>query len=391
MKGEQFMKIFSVKNIRNINDMSIKLSNTGITTIVGNSGSGKTTFAKLFTIFFNSIVNDDNLAKDILRYIIIRNIRRIVWDYSGKVDNSEKNIKLWINSEDFFQKYYNNMEIFKSDLRLFLQEYNIEFSTDDEYELLFIDFVRNVSTEFKEVKNKYLQNYIQKKCNETFFGELNNSNITGNVSLSISAKKVNCEIVNNSISNFTKHKVRTNERVVYFGDFNIFNSVNLFTEKNNNYIWFSIKDLVISSFSDEIGEILWEEKTNNIIKKINKVFPSNFSEIHNEDNALYCNYINKNNFKKRIRIENLSEQEKVFLFLKTAIQKGIINNNSILVFDGMDKYCDQDIKKSLAEIIALIQKELSNNIVVTTKDNQFNELVKSECKKSKILCETKLL
>lgn len=386
------MKMFSVKNIRNINNMSIELSNTGITTIVGNSGSGKTTFAKLFTIFFNSVKNDDNLAKDILRYIIIRNIRRIVWDYSEKVNNNfEKGIELWINSEDFFQKYYNNMEIFKNDLKLFLQECDIEISTDNEYELLFINFMKNISTEFKEVKNKYLQNYIQKNCNETFFGELNNSNIIGNVSLSISAKKVNCEITNDTINNFTKHKIRTNERVVYFGDFNIFTSANLFTENTNNYIWLSAKDLLTSSFSDEIGEILWKEKTNNIIKKINKVFPSNLSEIHNEDNALYCNYIDKNNFRKRIRVENLSEQEKVFLFLKVAIQKGIINNNSILVLDDMDKYCDQDIKKSLAEILALLQKELSNNIVITTKDKQFSELVKSECKKSKILCETKLL
>ncbi len=386
------MKMFSVKNIRNINNMSIELSNTGITTIVGNSGSGKTTFAKLFTIFFNSVKNDDNLAKDILRYIIIRNIRRIVWDYSERVNNNfEKDIELWINSEDFFQKYYNNMEIFKNDFKLFLQECDIEISTDDEYELLFIHFVKNISTEFKEVKNKYLQNYIQKSCNETFFGELNNSNIIGNVSLSISAKKVNCEITNDTINNFTKHKIRTNERVVYFGNFNIFTSANLFTENTNNYIWLSVKDLLTSSFSNEIGEVLWEEKTNNIIKKINKVFPSNLSEIHNEDNALYCNYIDKNNFRKRIRVENLSEQEKVFLFLKVAIQKGIINNNSILVLDGMDKYCDKDIKKSLAEILALIQKELSNNIVITTKDKQFSELVKSECKKSKILCETKLL
>lgn len=386
------MKMFSVKNIRNINNMSIELSNTGITTIVGNSGSGKTTFAKLFAIFFNSVKNDDNLAKDILRYIIIRNICRIIWDYSERVNNNfEKDIELWIDSEDFFQKYYNNMEIFKNDLKLFLQEYDIEISTDDEYELLFIHFVKNISTEFKEVKNKYLQNYIQKNCNETFFGELNNSNIIGNVSLSISAKKVNCEITNDTINNFTKHKIRTNERVVYFGNFNIFTSANLFTENTNNYIWLSAKDLLTSSFSDEIGEILWKEKTNNIIKKINKVFPSNLSEIHNEDNALYCNYIDKNNFRKRIRVENLNEQEKVFLFLKAAIQKGIINNNSILVLDGMDKYCDQDIKKSLAGILALIQKELSNNIVITTKDKQFSELVKSECKKSKILCETKLL
>lgn len=386
------VKTFSVKNIRNINDMSIELSNTGITTIVGNSGSGKTTFAKLFTIFFNSVKNDNNIAKDILRYIIIRNIRRIIWDYSESINNNfEKDIELWVKSEDFFQKYFNNIELFKSDLRLFLQEHDIEIPTDDEYELLFIHFVRDVTTEFKEVKGKYLQNYIQKNCNETFFGELNNSKATGNISLSISAKKVNCEITNGTINNFTKHKIRTKERVVYFGDFNIFNSTNLFTENTNNYIWLSTKDLLASSFSNEIGEIIWEEKTNNIIEKINKVFPSNFSEIHNEDNAIYCNYIGENNFRKRIRVENLSEQERAFLFLKTAIQKGIINNNSILVLDDMDKYCDQNIKKSLAEILALIQKELSNNIIVTTKDNQFSELIKNECKKSKILCETKFL
>lgn len=386
------VKTFSIKNIRNINDLSIELSNTGITTIVGNSGFGKTTFAKLFTIFFNSVKNDNNIAKDILRYIIIRNIRRIIWDYSESINNNfEKDIELWVKSEDFFQKYFNNIELFKSDLRLFLQEHDIEIPTDDEYELLFIHFVRDVTTEFKEVKGKYLQNCIQKNCNETFFGELNNSKATGNISLSISAKKVNCEITNGTINNFTKHKIRTKERVVYFGDFNIFTSTNLFNENTNNYIWLSTKDLLASSFSDEIGEILWEEKTNNIIEKINKVFPSNFSEIHNEDNAIYCNYIGENNFRKRIRVENLSEQERVFLFLKTAIQKGIINNNSILVLDDMDKYCDQDIKKSLAEILVLIQKELSNNIIVTTKDNQFSELIKSECKKSKILCETKFL
>lgn len=386
MKGERFMKTFSVKNIRNINDMSIKLSNTGIITIVGNSGSGKTTFAKLFAIFFNSIVNDDSLAKDIIRYITIRNIRRTIWDYSEKVNNNfEKDVELWINSKDFFQKYYNNMDLFKNDLRLFLQEYNIEFLTDNEYEQLFVRFVKNVTTEFKNIKDKYLQNYIQRNCDETFFGELNNSKEIGDISLSISAKKVNCEIANGTINNFTKCEIRTKERVVYFGDFNIFNSTNLFTKDTNNYIWLSIKDLLTSLFSDEIEEILWKEKTKIIIEKISKVFPSNFSEIHREDNALYCNYIGKNNFKKRIRVENLSEQEKVFLFLKTAIQKGIINNNSILVFDDMDKYCDQDIKKSLAEILALLQKELSNNIVVTTKDKQFSELVKSECKKSKIL------
>lgn len=386
------VKTFSVKNIRNINDMSIELSNTGITTIVGNSGSGKTTFTKLFTIFFNSTLNDDNIAKDILCYIIVKNIRRIIWDYSEIVNNNfEKDIELWVKSEDFFQKYFNNIELFKSDLRFFLQEHDIEISADDEYELLFIHFVRDVTTEFKKVKGKYLQNYIQKKCNETFLGEVNNFKATGNISLSISAKKVNCEITNGTINNFTKHKIRTKEKVVYFGDFNIFNSTNLFTENTNNYIWLSTKDLLASSLSDEIGEILWEEKTNNIIEKINKVFPSNFSEIHNEDNAIYCNYIGENNFRKRIRVENLSEQERVFLFLKTAIQKSIINNNSILVLDDMDKYCDQNIKKFLAEILALIQKELSNNIVITTKDNQFSKLIKNECKKSKILCETKLL
>lgn len=128
------VKTFSVKNIRNINDMSIELSNTGITTIVGNSGSGKTTFTKLFTIFFNSTLNDDNIAKDILCYIIVKNIRRIIWDYSEIVNNNfEKDIELWVKSEDFFQKYFNNIELFKSDLRFFLQEHDIEISADDEY------------------------------------------------------------------------------------------------------------------------------------------------------------------------------------------------------------------------------------------------------------------
>ena len=101
------------------------------------------------------------------------------------------------------------------------------------------------------------------------------------------------------------------------------------------------------------------------LDKINKAISQSFDDdVIIADDKIYAS-------NSKINIENLAMGSKVFAILKLLLTKGIINEKTILILDEPEVHLHPEWQSILAEILALMIKELGITVVLTTHSPQF--------------------
>lgn len=129
-----------------------------------------------------------------------------------------------------------------------------------------------------------------------------------------------------------------------------------------------------------VEELLQKENLQLIFEKI--------EEILNEKEIEYS-YDGDNSSKTYIDINNLSSGMKTFYLLKTLLTNGCIVSNAPVILDEPEVHLHPEWQLILAEIIVLLQKELSLHFLINTHSPYFLRAIEVYSNKHKIYDKVK--
>lgn len=126
-----------------------------------------------------------------------------------------------------------------------------------------------------------------------------------------------------------------------------------------------------------IEQVINEERYNSIVSKISSVIPGSISI---KDTGVYYEEPNK----EPLRVQNLATGSKLFSIIKTLIEKGDINYDTMLILDEPEAHLHPEWQNVFAEIIVLLVKELNVHVLLTTHSPNFLMAMEAFSKKHTI-------
>ena len=218
--------------------------------------------------------------------------------------------------------------------------------------------------------------------NVEFNKQINNifSDEEGIIEIKIKDKKIKIEIFENKIKNIEKtSKININIESLYLDDpfiidNNFYNNPSNHTEFLRYRLFSKIEDK-----TNNIGKIIITKKLENIYKKLNNVCSGNIIESNKNTNDFSYKLNNK-----ELDIKNLSAGLKTFVILKTLLEKGILEENGIIILDEPEIHLHPAWQVIFAELIVLIQKEFNMHILLNTHSPYFLNAIEIYSKKHNI-------
>lgn len=370
-----------LKNIGKVKEANIKID--GITVIAGENDTGKSTISKsLFTVF-NSFYNIDKKIteqqKDIIKFTIAKN-------FAYDLD-LVKNIVLGntFNFNQLANEIIKNSEIYKYDDKN-LKNKIVEHFKKYNFNLIKDDDINEMIEKIKEILNipntETEKSILNQNLNVEFNKQINNifSDEEGIIEIKIKDKKIKIEILENEIKNIEKTcEININTESLYLDDPFIIDS-NFYNNLSNHKEFLRYK--LFSEIEDKtnnIGKIIITKKLENIYKKLNGICSGNIIESNKNTNDFSYRFNNK-----ELDIKNLSAGLKTFVILKTLLEKGILEENGIIILDEPEIHLHPAWQVIFAELIVLIQKEFNMHILLNTHSPYFLNAIEIYAEKHNI-------
>lgn len=377
------MEIF-IKNIGKVREANIKID--GITVIAGENDTGKSTISKsLFTVF-NTFYNINDKVelqrKRSIENIINKHITNEI-DFGENFFNTffknSNSINLIANTIiENFATYIKDNNKLKNEILNYFKNFDLKLknSTIEDISQK-IGVILNISN--KEIESSILTDNL----NNEFNGQINNIfiNEKGIIEIKLKNKQLKFIISNDKVEDIekTSETIITSE-AVYLDDPFIIDK-NFDNEKISNHKIFLVNKLFYDdeSTNNNVEKIAISKKLENIYNRLNIVCPGNMVESNKNTNDFSYRFNNK-----ELDIKNLSAGLKTFVILKTLLEKGILEENGVIILDEPEIHLHPAWQVIFAELIVLIQKEFNMHILLNTHSPYFLNAIEIYAEKHNI-------
>ena len=374
------MEIF-IKNIGKVKEANIKIA--GITVIAGENDTGKSTISKsLFTVF-NSFYNIDKKIseqqKDFIKFTIAKNfaydlelVKNIVL---GDTFNFNQLVNEIIKNSEIYK--YDDIDL-KNKIVEHFKKYNLNLIEDNGIHEIIgkikeILNIPNAEAE-KSILNENLNNEFNKQINNIFSGE------EGIIEIKIKDKRIKLKVFENKIENIENTpRINISTEALYLDDPFIIDS-NFYNNSSNHKEFLKYK--LFSKVDDKtnnLEKIIITKKFENIYKKLNNICSGNIIESNKSNDNFSYRFNNK-----ELDIKNLSAGLKTFVILKTLLEKGILEENGVVILDEPEIHLHPAWQVIFAELIVLIQKEFNMHILLNTHSPYFLNAIEIYAEKHNI-------
>lgn len=360
------MEIF-IKNIGKVKEANIKIN--GITVIAGENDTGKSTISKALFTVFNSFYNIDKKIKtqreNIITDIIDKNTSKIEF-FNNTIFKKTSSINYISNEIVKNSEMYKINNKLKDEILGYFKNFNLKLKNSNIEEISQeIKIILNITNEDAEkvILNANLNNEFNKQINNIF------SNEKGIIEVKIKDKKIELRIFEDKIENIEKTPETTViSEAIYLDDPFIIDK-NLDEEKTFNHKMFLIRKLfyeIEDNITNVFKKLINSKKLENIYKKLNNICSGSIVESSKNSNT-YSYKLNN----KELDIKNLSAGLKTFVILKTLLEKGILEENGVIILDEPEIHLHPAWQVIFAELIVLIQKEFNMHILLNTHSPYF--------------------
>ena len=373
-----------VKNIGKVKEANIKIN--GITVIAGENDTGKSTISKALFTVFNSFYNINDKVKQqrkrsIENIINKHTVNEIDFDenFFNTFFKNSNSINLIANTIiENFATYIKDNNKLKNEILNYFKNFDIKLknSTIEDISQK-IEVILNISN--KEVESSILTDNL----NNEFNGQINNIfiNEKGIIEIKLKNKQLKFIISNDKVEDIekTSETIITSE-AVYLDDPFIIDK-NFDNEKISNHKIFLVNKLFYDdeSTNNNVEKIAISKKLENIYNRLNIVCPGNMVESNKNTNDFSYRFNNK-----ELDIKNLSAGLKTFVILKTLLEKGILEENGVIILDEPEIHLHPAWQVIFAELIVLIQKEFNMHILLNTHSPYFLNAIEIYAEKHNI-------
>ena len=373
-----------VKNIGKVKEANIKIN--GITVIAGENDTGKSTISKALFTVFNSFYNINDKVKQqrkrsIENIINKHTVNEIDFDenFFNTFFKNSNSINLIANTIiENFATYIKDNNKLKNEILNYFKNFDLKLknSTIEDISQK-IEVILNISN--KEIESSILTDNL----NNEFNGQINNIfiNEKGIIEIKLKNKQLKFIISNDKVEDIekTSETIITSE-AVYLDDPFIIDK-NFDNEKISNHKIFLVNKLFYDdeSTNNNVEKIAISKKLENIYNRLNIVCPGNMVESNKNTNDFSYRFNNK-----ELDIKNLSAGLKTFVILKTLLEKGILEENGVIILDEPEIHLHPAWQVIFAELIVLIQKEFNMHILLNTHSPYFLNAIEIYAEKHNI-------
>lgn len=362
----------NIQNIGNIRNTEITIN--GITLLAGVNGAGKSTVSKSLFSMFNSFYDfGSSIKKDKLN-----TITRITSNYLNRIESNylatatqttrrntltEFETRKKIISE--METKYDSIES-EEDIQTIINSVVSEF-TDTGLDQNSIQPIP--SKEIFDIIKQSTLSVLEQILTANFRGEFNNqiNNIfehtSGEISLNFKENSICVSIEDNTVSikgkpfNLSTDVVYIDDAATNVDDYYSHNPFffRRFKEDNHNgHLQFQLGQN--NEIESHTKKALVTDKLKNIFTILNSTL----------GHVVTNNKLTVENKYNQLNIVNYSSGMKTFYIIKTLLEKGIIEENGVLILDEPEVHLHPEWQLKLAEIIVLLRKEFGLHILINT-------------------------
>lgn len=373
-----------VKNIGKVKEANIKIN--GITVIAGENDTGKSTICKALFTVFNSFYNINDKVKQQRK----RSIENIINKHTvNEIDFDE----------NFFNTFFKNSNSINLIANTIIENFATYIKDNNKLKNEILNYFKNFDLKLKNstiedisqkigvilnISNKEIESSIlTDNLNNEFNGQINNIfiNEKGIIEIKLKNKQLKFIISNDKVEDIekTSETIITSE-AVYLDDPFIIDK-NFDNEKISNHKIFLVNKLFYDdeSTNNNVEKIAISKKLENIYNRLNIVCPGNMVESNKNTNDFSYRFNNK-----ELDIKNLSAGLKTFVILKTLLEKGILEENGVIILDEPEIHLHPAWQVIFAELIVLIQKEFNMHILLNTHSPYFLNAIEIYAEKHNI-------
>ena len=373
-----------VKNIGKVKEANIKIN--GITVIAGENDTGKSTISKALFTVFNSFYNINDKVKQQRK----RSIENIINKHTvNEIDFDE----------NFFNTFFKNSNSINLIANTIIENFATYIKDNNKLKNEILNYFKNFDLKLKNstiedisqkigvilnISNKEIESSIlTDNLNNEFNGQINNIfiNEKGIIEIKLKNKQLKFIISNDKVEDIekTSETIITSE-AVYLDDPFIIDK-NFDNEKISNHKIFLVNKLFYDdeSTNNNVEKIAISKKLENIYNRLNIVCPGNMVESNKNTNDISYRFNNK-----ELDIKNLSAGLKTFVILKTLLEKGILEENGVIILDEPEIHLHPAWQVIFAELIVLIQKEFNMHILLNTHSPYFLNAIEIYAEKHNI-------
>lgn len=414
---------FTLQNIGIIRKATIELE--GLTVICGSNNSGKSTAGKALYATIESLSNLDEKLHDELtvnyrrallsvsRLLDMESVARYV-DFEKMQNAYQKDFLVLVNTPYLYRRmvqHENVIEAYsalKDVVQTISPEMFLEFTKKSKSDLpkKFFAYLENLKENrekalvFLAQFDKYFfdenrQWFAEKSVAQLFATEFKEqvypANIKAKERKSIVAMSKNGEVgCNFTITEKKEITASVNNsklflnNAFYIEDPYALDKIGVDDEYS---MFYRINNRMDYSHSAKLKNVLTKKGPSSLIEKsINK---DNYDQIINRisevipgiltvrDSGMYYEEPDK----EPLKVQNLATGSKMFSIIKSLLQKGEINFETMLILDEPEAHLHPEWQNIFAEIIVLLVKELDTNILLTTHSPNFLMAIEAYAKK----------
>jgi len=361
-----------LENIGKIEKANIELK--GITVIAGENNTGKSTVGKMLFCVFNAFYKIEEQIRVERQKTLGRVFTNYYLERTNRLKRRFSPLKLSINILDNQDMFINDKRKLIDVIRKFYLSADnqlVEYIDQDSLEQLAESVLK-----FLNIKDDEIRTVILRKRLEAEFGMkigyLNNLDEKSRVCLEVKYNKIEFEVIRNE-SIIVSDYMSLIKEIMYIDDpfvLDNLNSVssgylNIFEHRGN-----LLSKIVNSNNAKEfsaLDEVVTKQRLDKIFIAMEDVCDGELLSTDDGNAFVY----KTDSLNGDLEIVNLSTGIKSFAILRTLLQNGSIDENGILILDEPEIHLHPEWQLKYAEIIVLIHKEFSTNILLNTHSPYF--------------------
>lgn len=387
----------SIENVGILSKVDLEIN--GITVIAGENDTGKSTISKSLYAMFNGCYRlEERIINTKLNTIVDEVFEYLERSYTPRYIPNYLREK-YIGKERIVEVLQSKLNLEKENIKKLVNE--IVKNINEEKNFFYSEMLRR--NDVNEIENDSLLEDLTKKINkiiqmndeiinklleEEFIGEFNsqvnnvNSNENSQINMIIKNMNIGVEIIEGKANlKNTEDAKKIYSKIEYIDSISILDTLNRKSHHSNQLV----EDLQSEKKPNLVNALEIEEKIKGIFNKVTK---RGIGELVFNKTLLNTKVFYKSNDtnieSKPLDIRNVSAGLKSFLIIKTLFEKGILEENGVIILDEPEVHLHPEWQLLFAELIVLIQKEFNMHILLTTHSPYFLYAVELFTKKYEI-------
>lgn len=387
----------SIENVGILSKVDLEIN--GITVIAGENDTGKSTISKSLYAMFNGCYRlEERIINTKLNTIVDEVFEYLERSYTPRYIPNYLREK-YIGKERIVEVLQSKLNLEKENIKKLVNE--IVKNINEEKNFFYSEMLRR--NDINEIENDSLLEDLTKKINkiiqmndeiinklleEEFIGEFNsqvnnvNSNENSQINMIIKNMNIGVEIIEGKANlKNTEDAKKIYSKIEYIDSISILDTLNRKSHHSNQLV----EDLQSEKKPNLVNALEIEEKIKGIFNKVTK---RGIGELVFNKTLLNTKVFYKSNDtnieSKPLDIRNVSAGLKSFLIIKTLFEKGILEENGVIILDEPEVHLHPEWQVLFAELIVLIQKEFNMHILLTTHSPYFLYAVELFTKKYEI-------